>query len=315
MTPPYFASLWGAEAHWRLVGSHIVYYASPGGFRVYLELVECRDSTRCIDKPASAAHAEAAGWHVVWLGVERASSAKGGTLGDKAGNSAGGGRGVRGSPRSEYVVQDMRGRDASGVHGPPRRGTDNTGSTPTWQRVPDGSGIALQVSMRASSFVKRPALVSTVLSDHQHWSVTGSGSVHGASRMGFQLFLGRARSASFARLYEWRVGYIGYDGPWPIACAVSQWSTWTDCQKTCRGANAPVPLPAAGARASAACAALPQTAGALARPCASARHAIYRPAPKIVSLVYGARGRPVSVAPRWKCSKTTTAISPPLIRT
>jgi hypothetical protein len=61
-TPIYLTCLGGAYSHWELTGGSAVYTPSPTGFRIYIR--------RPSGAQPTPADANAAGWHVNWIGIQ-----------------------------------------------------------------------------------------------------------------------------------------------------------------------------------------------------------------------------------------------------
>ncbi|MEW4526509.1 hypothetical protein [Maioricimonas sp. JC845] len=58
--PNYVSSLGGNSQQWETIGGSAIYSPTPTGFRVYVRFVDQKHLTPAI--------ANAAGWHIVWIG-------------------------------------------------------------------------------------------------------------------------------------------------------------------------------------------------------------------------------------------------------
>ena len=65
-TPTYLTSLTGFSTHWYAVGVSSAYYASQGGFNVYLTYFDTR-----VTKQAMLSMAARYNWALEWVGIEK----------------------------------------------------------------------------------------------------------------------------------------------------------------------------------------------------------------------------------------------------
>jgi hypothetical protein len=207
--PHYFASLRGPRGLLtaRAWGAHVVYRPTARGFRTYV----------VYERPITGPKAEALGWVVSWLAVPGTDAAAGRT-------------------GQDWHV-------ASGEAQPEQQGVSVLGL------FQDVSPLAL-----GTHFRRPPSLITSISTGSlMHWHVRGEAAVFGAGSLfpaspklaklwggaaaisggAFRLYLHHARFPSVAKLYDWRVHYVGYDGAVP--CAVAPWGAWMPCSVTCGG--------------------------------------------------------------------------------
>ena len=59
------------------------------------------------------------------------------------------------------------------------------------------------------------AIVTSISTNYEHWTVTGAASLYNVSKAGFKLYLSDGMQQlhpQFAQFYHWEVSYIGYYG-------------------------------------------------------------------------------------------------------
>lgn len=157
-TPRYFTALHGDVKHWRAEGSHVVYFPTEKGFRVYVVYSS--------GGAPEAWEAEKWGWRISYI-----------------------------------ASQD----DAVGGES----GLD-------WRHSADSKGLQIDVDTSQRRFGQLPTYVASVTTDFMHWRVSGAGGIYRPSNTGFRLYLGgAAKHPKFAKMYKWRVAYIGYVPPPP----------------------------------------------------------------------------------------------------
>ena len=150
-------------------------------------------------KPVTPAQAEGFKWAISWIGLD-ASGAKAGTV-------------VGADPRAKSGDSDYK----------------------KWRLAkPSGGGLQIDVDTHGGGYAATPTYITSVTTNFLHWKVWGAAAVYRPSARGFRLFLEDAKFPKFAKLYEWRVQYFGYDGP--VDCTVSrEWREWAKCSKSCGG--------------------------------------------------------------------------------
>ena len=205
--PRYFTALRGRVGHYRATGSHVVYYPSKGGFSVYI----VRAAGAVSDTAGAAAggqgpgadgltpfgakDAEAAQWQIAWIGTRDRYSGTSGV---------------------DWKTPDLLDGGGAGAG------------------VGGLSGLSMDVDTSASAFAVRPTYVAAVSTNFMHWRVSGAGAVVRPTKYSFSLYLTGAKYAHFAKMYKWRVSYLGYDGP--VDCAMDPVpSDWSNCNATCNG--------------------------------------------------------------------------------
>jgi hypothetical protein len=77
------------------------------------------------------------------------------------------------------------------------------------------AGLKMVVDTSANKYYETPSYVTGVTTSYMHWRVHGAASIYKPTQVGFQLYLDGAQHASFARMYKWKINYIGYLPPAP----------------------------------------------------------------------------------------------------
>jgi hypothetical protein len=184
--PKYFASIVGTDMHWRTRGADIIYAPTKHSFRLALKY----------DEPITAAIAEKYGWAVSWIGVQ-----------DSTHES---------KRYGSYVCRH---------------------SSADWTL--DGSGKGLYIDIVASTggkaFPVSPVYVTSITVNSVKWNIGGSSAIGKSTNTGFRQYIGKDQvpPVAFAKMYKWEVNYVAYVDTRPRPCAVSKWSGWGNCSKTC----------------------------------------------------------------------------------
>ena len=126
------------------------------------------------EKDITANTAEHYGWSVSWIGMEKRGTAKDKTDSD-----------------FQTGVSDSR-----------------------WKKVSNPYQVAIYVDidMNERNFRKTPALVTSMSSNSEEWTSTGSANLFSLTRASVRVYLEDATSQHRASAEQWTVHYLGYDG-------------------------------------------------------------------------------------------------------